>query len=84
MPASRFIAPSPGRPCPRGRSSPGGPPGPLPGAARPRPRPARRTHPGATTWPGCAHSSLTTPARSDLSLRSDRAGRTQPPEAARD
>lgn len=38
------------------------------------------THPGAITWPGCAHSSRTTPARSDLSLRS---ARTQPPEPAR-
>lgn len=38
------------------------------------------THPGATTWPGCAHSSRTTPARSDLSLRS---ARTQPPEPVR-
>lgn len=41
------------------------------------------THPGATTWPGCAHSSRTTPARSDLSLRSVRAARTQLPEAVR-
>lgn len=34
------------------------------------PDPAPRTHPGAMTCPGLAHSSLTTPGRSAFSLRS--------------
>lgn len=72
---SHPAAPS-GRPARPNAAVAQGPPTPL-GTGSPH------THPGSTTWPGCAHSSRTTPARSDLSLRSARADFTQPPEVVR-